>query len=250
MLFFLIAMRMSGFIFLNPVLGRRNIPAIAKTGLALVLTVLVYTTESAGAEDITVGTSLEFAVLLLKEFAVGYLLGFVLELMDMIFTFAGTVMDFQMGISMAQAYDPQTGMQVALTGRILQIYYTVFFFAIDGHLALMKIILNAGDIVPYGHVAILPGAAEVVSEIFYDSVVLAVKISFPLIAFEFILQIVVGVLMKINPQVNIFTLSIQLRLMCGFIMMIIMVDPIHDYVGDIISDFMKYMSQILKVAGG
>ena len=40
MLFFLIAMRMFGFIFLNPILGRRNIPAIAKTGLALVLAVI------------------------------------------------------------------------------------------------------------------------------------------------------------------------------------------------------------------
>ena len=92
---------MSGFIFLNPVLGRRNIPSIAKTGLALVLSVLIYTAEGGGASDFTVDSSLEFAVLLLKEFAVGFLLGFIMELMDMIFTFAGTVMDFQMGISMA-----------------------------------------------------------------------------------------------------------------------------------------------------
>ena len=89
-----------------------------------------------------------------------------------------------------------------------------------------------------------------VMEIFYDCVILAVKLSFPLIAFEFILEIVVGVLMKINPQVNIFILSIQLRLLCGFIMMIILVDPINSFIGDVISDFMKYMSRILRVAGG
>lgn len=250
MLFFLIAMRMSGFIFLNPVLGRRNIPSIAKTGLALVLSVLIYTAEGGGASDFTVDSSLEFAVLLLKEFAVGFLLGFVMELMDMIFTFAGTVMDFQMGISMAQVYDPQSGVQISLTGKILQIYYMLIFFAVDGHLVLMRILLNAGELVPYGQVAISTNAAEMAMEIFYDCVILAVKLSFPLIAFEFILEIVVGVLMKINPQVNIFILSIQLRLLCGFIMMIILVDPINSFIGDVISDFMKYMSRILRVAGG
>ena len=250
MLFFLIAMRMSGFIFLNPVLGRRNIPSIAKTGLALVLSVLIYTAEGGGASDCTVDSSLEFAVLLLKEFAVGFLLGFIMELMDMIFTFAGTVMDFQMGISMAQVYDPQSGVQISLTGKILQIYYMLIFFAVDGHLVLMRILLNAGELVPYGQVAISTNAAEMAMEIFYDCVILAVKLSFPLIAFEFILEIVVGVLMKINPQVNIFILSIQLRLLCGFIMMIILVDPINSFIGDVISDFMKYMSRILRVAGG
>ena len=241
---------MSGFIFLNPVLGRRNIPSIAKTGLALVLSVLIYTAEGGGASEFTVDSSLEFAVLLLKEFAVGFLLGFIMELMDMIFTFAGTVMDFQMGISMAQVYDPQSGVQISLTGKILQIYYMLIFFAVDGHLVLMRILLNAGELVPYGQVAISTNAAEMAMEIFYDCVILAVKLSFPLIAFEFILEIVVGVLMKINPQVNIFILSIQLRLLCGFIMMIILVDPINSFIGDVISDFMKYMSRILRVAGG
>ena len=241
---------MSGFIFLNPVLGRRNIPSIAKTGLALVLSVLIYTAEGGGVSDFTVDSSLEVAVLLLKEFAVGFLLGFIMELMDMIFTFAGTVMDFQMGISMAQVYDPQSGVQISLTGKILQIYYMLIFFAVDGHLVLMRILLNAGELVPYGQVAISTNAAEMAMEIFYDCVILAVKLSFPLIAFEFILEIVVGVLMKINPQVNIFILSIQLRLLCGFIMMIILVDPINSFIGDVISDFMKYMSRILRVAGG
>ena len=250
MLFFLIAMRMSGCILLNPVFGRRNIPSIVRAGLVLVLTVLIYFTQAAEMEDFTVDSSVEFAVLLLKEFAVGYLLGFLLELLDMIFTFVGTIIDFQMGISMAQVYDPQSGVQVALTGKILQIYYLLIFFAVDGHLVLMKILINAGDLVPYGQVSISTDAAQLAINIFYDCVVLAVRVSFPMIAFEFILEIVVGVLMKINPQVNIFILSIQLRLLCGFILMIILIDPLNSFIGDIISDFLKYMSQMLKVAGG
>jgi flagellar biosynthetic protein FliR len=249
MLFFLIAMRMFGFISFNPVIGRKEVPTIAKNGLALVLSILVYSAESGTGTDFTVDSSLEFGILLIKELIVGFLLGLVLELLDMVFTFAGSVMDFQMGISMAQVYDPQTGVQVAMTGKILQIYYLLIFFAVDGHLALMKIILTAGELVPYGQVGLSTQAGELALDIFYDSVVLAIKLAFPIIAFEFILEVVVGILMKINPQVNIFILSIQLRLLCGFIMMIILVDPIQDFVGTAISQFMKYLTQILKLMG-
>ena len=56
--------------------------------------------------------------------------------------------------------------------------------------------------------------------------------------------------MKVNPQVNIFILSIQLRLLCGFILMIILIDPLNSVIGDVISDMMRAMSQMLKVAGG
>ena len=250
MLFFLITMRMSGFIFLNPVLGRRNIPAIAKTGLALVLTVLIYSVESTVIDDFTVNSSLEFAVLLLKEFVVGFLLGFLMELLDMVFTFAGTIIDFQMGISMAQVYDPQNGTQISLTGKILQIYYLLVFFAVDGHLVLMKILLTSGQLIPYGQVALSGNAAMLAADIFYEAVVLAVKIAFPLIAFEFILEIVVGILMKINPQVNVFILSIQMRVLCGLLMMVIFVQPLNSFIGDVISDFIQYIYQMLRVAGG
>ena len=120
MLFFLVLMRMSGFIFLNPILGRRNIPATAKTGLSLGLAVIVFSMEQ--SQGITVeaeaNSSLMFGILMVKELAIGYLLGFIMSLFDMVLTFAGTVIDFQIGISMAMVYDPQTGSQIALSGNI------------------------------------------------------------------------------------------------------------------------------------
>ena len=131
MLFFLVLMRMSGFVFLNPVFGRRNIPAMLKTGLTFGLSIIVYSTAQAQGVtvDIDPNSSLVFGFSLLKEFAVGYLFGYVMILFDMVMTYAGTVIDFQIGISMAMVYDPQTGSQIALSGNILQIFYMLMFFA-------------------------------------------------------------------------------------------------------------------------
>ena len=72
LVFTLVLMRMSGFIFLNPVLGRKNIPPSFKAGLALMLALTVY--PQAGPAEEAVTSAIVYAVLLLKEFALGYLL--------------------------------------------------------------------------------------------------------------------------------------------------------------------------------
>lgn len=251
MLFFLIVMRMAGFVFLNPVLGRRNIPSIIKSGLALTLAIIVHSiVQMQGTEDFEVSSALIYGVLLLKEFAVGYALGFVMQLFDMVMSFAGTVIDFQLGISMAMVYDAQSGNQVALTGNILQLFYLLIFFAVDGHLALMKILVTSGDVIPYGAVAFSQSAAWMILEIFVQCVVLAIKLAFPLIAFEFVVQIGMGILMKINPQINLFVMSIQLRLLVGLALLVFLVSPIGSFMGDTVSTMMNTLEQVLRAAAG
>lgn len=252
MLFFLILMRMSGCIFLNPVLGRKNIPAMAKTGISMGLAIIVF--SMAQAQGVTVdadaASPLTFGLLVMKELAIGYIIGFVMSLFDMVMTYAGTVIDFQIGISMAQVYDPQTGSQMALSGNILQIFYLLYFFAVDGHLALIKILATSGDVVPYGEVSFAPGASWIMIDLFTQCIVLAIKLAFPLIAFEFIMQVGVGILTKITPQINLFVLSIQIRLVVGFALLVLLVSPIGSFIGNIISDMMKTIEDVLRAAAG
>lgn len=243
MLFSLILMRMSGFIFLNPVLGRRNIPSMAKTGMALALTVLIY--FIAAGTELNINSPLEFGLLLLKEFVIGYFLGFIMVLFEFAVTFAGSVADFMMGLSMSTIYDAQNGVQIALTGNILQIYFMLLFFAVDGHLALMNILVTSADIVPYGEIAIGPEVTQAVIEVFCQCVELAVRMVFPIIAIELLMDIGTGILMKIIPQINLFALSIQLRVILGIIMMLLLISPIGDFLGELIGDMMRAAQHIL-----
>ena len=140
-LFSMILMRMSGFVLLNPVLGRRGIPGMIKAGMIMILTIMIYPiSEITGRVPVM---ALELVLCLLKEFAIGYLIGFIMQLFDYVVTFAGSLIDFHMGLSMASVYDPASGAQVALTGSVLNIYYMLLFFVADGHLALMNLfVLN------------------------------------------------------------------------------------------------------------
>ena len=76
-LFSLIMMRMTGFVLLNPVLGRRNIPARVKAGFIFILTLMIYSFSVEEAFEI--GSTIEFMLLLIKEFFIGYVVGFVMH---------------------------------------------------------------------------------------------------------------------------------------------------------------------------
>ena len=245
MLFSLIFMRMSGFVLMNPVFGRRNIPANVKGGMIMVFTLLIYSYSAAQVPEPV--NSIEFAVLLFKEFAFGYVIGFIMELFFMIITFAGSVIDFQMGLSMATIYDPQSNTQVAVTGGVYNAYLVMLFFAVDGHLALLKLLLTSADVVPYGQVAIGANAAWAVTEIFSLCIVMAVKFAFPIIAIEFITEIAVGILMKMIPQINVFVVNIQAKIIIGILMLIFLFSPMSDYLGDIISRMLLTVQDIIKL---
>lgn len=242
-LFSLVLMRMSGFILLNPILGRRNIPMTVKAGLILALTLPVYSFSS--AEIPQVDNTIVYGVMLLKEFAVGYVIGFVTELFFMVITFAGFVMDFQMGLSMATVYDPQSNSQIPVTGGLLQAYFVLLFFAVDGHLALMKILLTSAEIVPYGGVLITQNIGMRIVEIFTQCIEMGVKFAMPILAAEFLVEMGVGILNKAVPQISIFVINIQLKIIVGLGLLVILFSPISDYVEKIVTTMVKTIEGIL-----
>ncbi|MDL2250236.1 flagellar biosynthetic protein FliR [Lachnospiraceae bacterium PF1-22] len=243
MVFTLVLMRVFGFVFLNPVLGRKDIPAPFKAAFAFMLGYCLY--PSAVSSQLEVNGALVYGILLLKEFAVGFALGFVMQVFEMVLTYSGAVIDFQMGLSMATVYDAQNGTQVALTGNILQIYYYLLFFAIDGHLILIRIIGESSRIVPYGGITIGKETAEAIVMIFVQCVVLAVKLALPVIVFEFLAEVAVGMLMRIVPQVNVFVISIQLRVIIGVVILITMVSPIGNYLNGVIDELLLALKEVL-----
>lgn len=245
MLFSLILMRMSGFILLNPLLGRRNIPGYVKGGMIMVFTLLIY---SFSADQVPQPVnSIQFAVLLIKEFAMGYVIGFVMEMFLMVITYAGAIMDFQMGLSMATIYDPRSNSQMPLTGSLFQAYFVLLFFAVDGHLALIKLIIKAAEIVPYGQVVFGTRIAWAMAEVFIQCIVMAVKFAFPMIAIEFLTEIAVGILMKMIPQINVFVVNIQAKIVIGLLMLVFLFSPMSDYLGDIINQMLVTVQNMIRL---
>lgn len=231
-IFAFVLMRMSGCVFFNPIIGRREFPAIVKVGLSLVFSFAIVSFRPPAL--IAVDSTLMFIVLLLKEFFVGFVIGFVVSLFLYVISFGGELMDLQMGLSMSKVYDPQSNTSMTLSATYYNILFIFIFFAGDGHLNLIRIFIDSAQIIPYGEIAIRPEISTVILDIFCQCTVLAVKFALPMIAIEFVVEMGIGLIMKAIPQINVFVVNIQAKVAIGLILLGVLFVPFANFLENLV----------------
>lgn len=226
-LFLYITARMSGFVLFDPIFGRRSIPGIFRAGLALVLAVFVFEMSGQRA-PVPVGTA-ELAVRLLLELSVGFLLGMAVSCFLYIPQLAGLVVDTQMGMTMNQIYDAGAQANLSVTGGVLNVLLLLLFFAGNGHHTLLRIVMTSGEVVPFGEAALSSAAANAMLSLFVECTVLGIKLCMPILAAELLGQVGMGVLMKAIPQINVFSINIELKVLIGLILLLLLISPFSEF---------------------
>ena len=247
-LFELIFMRMSGFLLFNPLLGRSNLPAMVKTGMALVLSILVFGTAGTGVPQ--PDTLVELAFRLLLELGIGLVLGFVMRVVFSVVQIGGEVIDTQMGMTMAQIYDASSQANLSVTASLLNILLILDFFAENGHYTLMRLLTTSGELVPYGAAALGDGVYAYVIELFLACMLLAVKLAMPILAAEPLGEVGMGVLMKAIPQINAFVINIELKVIIGLLLFFLLLTPINEFLLELESGMLSELGRILRLIGG
>lgn len=244
-LFLYIAARMSGFVLFNPLLGRRNIPAIFRSGLVLVLAVTVFSVTN---QEVTVpATTVELIVRMFLELILGFFLGMAVNFFFMIPQLAGEVIDTQMGTTMNQIYDASSQANLSTTGVALNVLMTLLFFAANGHNTLIRILMTSGQAVPFGAVGFGEQFYGAMLQLFVQCVVLAVKLSMPVLAAELVGEVGVGVLMKVIPQINVFAINIELKVIIGLVLVCLLIAPFSEFLLQAEQQMLGSLSELLTL---
>lgn len=226
-LFLMIMARMSGFVLFNPIFGRQTLPGAVKSGLVLLLSVTAFSMTAYRPpvpEHI-----LELGLRLFLEMGVGYLVGIVINLFFYIPMLGGETIDIQMGMSMGKTYDPGSQASTTVTASLLNILMMLLFFAANGHHTLLRIFLISGEIVPYGQAAFGENSYRAVIELFVACTVMAIKLCLPVLAAELLGQVGMGILMKVIPQINVFAINIELKVIIGLSLLLLLMTPLSEY---------------------
>lgn len=245
-LFLYITARVSGFILFNPILGRRNIPVIFRSGMVLLLSIFVISFTSPEVA-VPTGTA-ELMIRMLLELAVGFLLGMAVNFFFYIPQLAGSMIDTQMGMTMNQIYDAGSQANLSVSGVLLNVLMTLLFFAGGGHLTLLRIFLTSEELVPYGQVSIGLPAYQFLLELFVECTILGVKLCMPVLAAELIAQVGMGVLMKVIPQINVFAINIELKVIVGLALLLVLTVPFSEFLLQAEMDMLNSLSDILRLA--
>lgn len=246
-LFIYITARMSGCVLFNPLLSRNGVPNLFRGGLVLVLSVLVFSGAGRGVA-VPVGVA-ELAVRILLELGVGFCLGMVVNFFFYIPQLAGFSVDTQMGLTMNQIYDAGTQSNMSVTGTLLNALMMLLFFAANGHHTLLRVFLTSGDVVSYGAVRLGPEVADAMLALFAQCTLLAVKLAMPILAAELLGQVGMGILMKVIPQINVFVINIDLKVIIGLLLLLFLLSPISEYLLMAEEEMLDSLKEILAFTG-
>ncbi|HAR34636.1 MAG TPA: flagellar biosynthetic protein FliR [Desulfobacter sp.] len=247
--FMLVLARVSVFLFLFPIFSSSAFPNQLKIGLALVLALLFYTVVPVDParfpRDIPT-----FGLMLGAEILVGFTLGLCLRIFFAGVQMAGELIGFQVGFSMINIMDPQSGENVSIMDQIGYWVCLIIFLVLNGHHIIIMSMIDSFELVPVGgfvmHAAIHPRVMDVAAGLFVD----AVKISAPVIAVLTFVNTGFGLVAKFSPQTNVMIVAFPVKIVVGLIFFAMTLPIIAIVTRDYIEPCRKLFLALLFYMGG
>ena len=190
---------------------------------------------------------LEYFLLVIKESLFGLILGYVTTIILIGIQIGGQIIDFQGGFSVASTFDPMAGTTVSLYGRFYYWFGIITFFTINGHHYLFYSLIQSFELIPLSGFYNFNFDASSVISLFSESFLIAFQIAVPIVITIFLSDIVIGLLARTVPQLNVFILGLPLKVLIGFLTTIILLSSISNEIVYIIESIPGKVERILTL---
>jgi len=202
-----------------PVLGQRVVPVRVRIGLAFFITVAAQ--AMLPAMPTVALDSMAAALLAAQQVLIGLVLGFAVRIVFAAVEMAGEIIGLQMGLNFASFFDPATASQTNAAGRLFGSMVALLFIVVDGHLAVIVALVHSFDAFPVstdvlGWLRMLQPQAWG-AEVFH----IGLWIALPLVGMLLFVNIVLGVISRVAPQINVFAVGFPITLSVGLIGMLV-----------------------------
>lgn len=229
---FVIFARIMGFVRLAPILNRKEIPSIVKLSLALLLTMIFI---AAKRPEVPPSDNC-FVLSLLLNYAAGAMLGYMAQLILLAIDAGADMINMQMGLSSAMVLDPTTSSQTSILAKLISLLGIVIFLEIGGFYWLMNAFVRSFEIfplyatsIPLDKIVNMDYLIKMTSNVLY----MGLQVASPVLLATLGQDIILGVISKTAPQVNVFQLSFLFKPVFGAAIMVwilpMLVNIITDY---------------------
>ncbi|MCR5233348.1 MAG: flagellar biosynthetic protein FliR [Lachnospiraceae bacterium] len=244
--FLLIFVRISCFVFTAPFFSIQNVPRRIKAGWSVLLAYIIYVSMEMHVLP-QYNTVYGYAALVLKEAIAGLVIGFGANICGSIINLAGRLADMEIGISMVSLLDPTTREQSGFTGVLYQYSIFLIMMVTNLHHYFIRAIVETFDLIPIGMAKFESDKImTVISRYLDDYVIIAFRICLPVVATIMLTNAVLGILVKSAPQINMFSVGIQIKLFIGLATLMITIGVLpsaSDYIFNEMKDMMTAMIQ-------
>lgn len=213
--FLLILVRISVFVYAAPFFNNKAVLGRVKIGFAFFMSVLIYSTMI-DKPELVYNTVWGYAIIVLKEALTGAIIGFGANIATTVVTFAGRIIDMETGMSMANLMDPTTNQMESISGVLYQYVITLLLLITGMYEYVIKALAETFILIPVnGAVFNSDKLMESILMFLKDYMIIGFRICLPVFAVMLLLNAVLGIMTKVAPQINMFSVGMQFKVITG-----------------------------------
>jgi flagellar biosynthetic protein FliR len=200
-----------------PMFSASYVPARIRIVLAGALT-LVALPLIPHTDGLTV-LSVDGVVTTVEQMVIGVALGFVLQLVFDAINFGGQVIANGMGLGLAFNVDPLLDVETPALGQLYVMLGSLTFLALDGHLALINILVNSFHGLPVGPSGFSADSMRSLAQWGDQLFVGALKVALPAMTALLVINLAFGAVSRAAPSLNMFAIGLPVTLIFGLIVL-------------------------------
>jgi flagellar biosynthesis protein FliR len=242
----MIFLRCTSLIVTAPLFGHQAVPVQVKVGLGVFLAFVLFSFTGSAAVVSHVNV-MAIALLGVKEVFAGASIGFAIGIIFAGIRYAGDIMSFDMGFSMAMMYDPESNASFPVVGEMLYTFLMLMFILLNGHHFMLESLAASYKTMPIGEWNVSSVSADYLVTMTGEVFIIAVKIAAPVMISLFLVNISLGVLNKAMPQMNIFGVLFPLKIGVGVLVLTAMLPIITFVFKKMLSSFEISIIEFIKL---
>jgi flagellar biosynthesis protein FliR len=240
--FAMVMTRISTFFLTVPIFGAPAIPPTIKVAATVLLSIffsLINPPFATAHQD----SAMQAILLLGSEATYGLALGIIIGVLFATVKLAGRIVEDQMGMTMAEILDPLTDEQGLPLASLLEMVFIIAFLSANGHHLFLKILHRSFELFPAGK---MPSIATLVGNIYEAGTMMltaGLQLAAPILAALLLLLVILAILARVVPDMDIFFISFPIRIALGLVMLTAFVPFIDGFV----SETAKMMAKLLPL---
>ena len=164
-------------------------------------------------------------------------------------SYAGTLIGFDMGLTMAEVFNPSADESNNVIGEFLYYGALMIFFIINGHHYIISSLKHSFSIIPLGKFTLTKPVYDLIVVYAASVFVIAVKIASPIMVSFFLIHIAEGIIARIIPQMQVFFVTQPLKIGIG-LLMLAAITPLYLYViKNLLQDYEGKLYNLIEAMG-
>jgi flagellar biosynthetic protein FliR len=201
-----------------PVFSHRSIPLRAKVAAGVAIALVMASQVASPALGPTLDPS--FFLVLTRNILIGVSLGFAMRILFSGVELAGQMIGLQLGLSFSGFFDPEAADTNNPVANVVSLLVMLIFLNLDGHLMLLVGLRESFDLFPVVGDLRPPIGFEAMAQLGSQIFSVALSISLPILAVMLLINIILGIMARVSPQLNLFAVGFPVTLSAGILILL------------------------------